>query len=360
MSCTVGLMSGTSFDGVDAVIFDSSSKTLIKSCFIAYSETFKAELNQISNTEFLSFDILARLNSQLTNYYIEATKKLLIYLPYNRSIDAIGAHGQTICHAPENPVAPFTHQLINGSLLATSLNLPVICDFRSNDIALGGQGAPLAPVFHEFLFNLDQNSVVINLGGIANISYLDLNDNIRGFDTGPANCLLDKWIFKMQDLDFDNKGQLAAQGIVIDELLNNLMLHPYLLKALPKSADKEDFSLSWLESLIKNRHYSIEDVQATLMSFTVTSIVNAIKKVMPDCQTLILCGGGIHNLYLLELLARKFETILSSDDLGYESDYIEAMMMAWLAGQRLNNIPIDLTTVTGSSRATHLGAIYLP
>lgn len=353
----IGLMSGTSFDGVDAVIFDVKQRRLVRQHFIQYSKQLKLDCEHCCQAENISFDFLASLTNQITEHYIEAVQGLLTDFKALEKVLVIGAHGQTVHHSPGHS-EPYTVQLINASRLATVFNKPVVCDFRSNDIALGGQGAPLAPVFHHFLFSLNEQTIILNLGGIANITYLDHNNQLRGFDTGPANCLMDAWSMLSVNKPFDEGGVQASKGRVLQDLLSRLLQHPFLSQPYPKSADKEIFSLGWLETLLSEFSYRAEDIQATLLELTSRTIIDALFKVKSNCNKLIVCGGGVHNSVLMERLAESVSTVITSDQLGYPADYIEAMMIAWLAVQRFEQIPLDFSTVTGASRPTLLGAIY--
>ena len=355
----MGLMSGTSFDGVDGVIFNTKTKQLYDHFFIAYNDALKIDCQNLASASSVAFDALASITARVSEHYLVVIKTLLSQSDKASLVSVIGVHGQTIKHSP-NGKYPYTQQLINASFLATRIGLPIVCDFRSNDVALGGQGAPLSPVFHHYLFNLTKEVVILNLGGIANISYLDKDKKLRGFDTGPANGLMDAWIFKQRSLAFDDKGEWAASGKIIPLLLEHLLSHSYFTQLLPKSLDKETFSLSWLMTLIDQKKDKAEDVQATLLAFTVQSLIKAIKQVALQCKTLIVCGGGGFNEHLLSQLSKSFVYVKRCEELGYGSQQVEAMMMAWLAHLRYKERSIDLTTVTGASRTATLGAVYLP
>lgn len=357
MKYVMGLMSGTSFDGVDGVVFDVNNKSICTHHFEPYTQKLKQACMALAVSQQINFDEINAVTFQVTSHYQHVIKTLLDNTSYNISV--IGVHGQTIKHVPHG-LMPYTVQLINASQIAVISNLPVAFDFRQKDMALGGQGAPLAPVFHQYLFNLNQHNVVLNLGGIANISYLDPEGMLRGFDTGPANALMDAWIFKHQGLPFDDKGQWASMGKVQSQLLAALMSHPYFSKPNPKSLDKETFSLAWLQQLLKETHFEIVDVQATLLSFTCHSIIHAIQHAKPHCREIIVCGGGAKNDYLLQLLSKQGFKVIPSNDLGYDDNKIEAMMMGWFAHKRLHQEPIDLTSVTGAKQPTIYGSLCLP
>lgn len=358
MGYILGMMSGTSFDGVDAVLYEPSTQHVLTSLFLPYSKQIKALGDVLIGQKGGSFEQLASFTHLVNKAYLEAATSLLQHLPSHVLVEAVGCHGQTISHSP-NSAMPYSYQLINGAALATQLHLPVVCDFRSADISLGGQGAPLAPVFHQALFKLSQTTVILNIGGIANITYLDSSGELRGFDSGPGNGLMDEWAGLQLGLRYDDRGQLAKQGKVIVKLLDRLLADPFFEKKPPKSLDKHYLSLAKLKHL-KLGTYAVADVQATFLMLTVHSIVNAIKDTCPACDRLIVCGGGVHNDALMGQLQNFFPQVLTSDAIGYPSDYLEAMLIAWLTKKRLNQEPVDLTTITGASRPAVLGALYLP
>jgi anhydro-N-acetylmuramic acid kinase len=355
----IGLMSGTSLDGVDAVIYDVNNHTLLASEFLAYSLELKKDCYALMQSEYVSFKQIAKLENDLAELYLLAVEKLKKKSALKAEIKAIGCHGQTIIHAIDN-VPPYSIQLGNSFLLASKSGLPVVSHFRQKDLVLGGQGAPLAPLFHRSLFQLTEEKVVVNIGGIANISYVDKEKNIRGFDTGPGNVLLDAWIKKNKNKAFDEGGSWALEGDISLDLLNALMDDSYFSYLGPKSLDKHYFSLDWLNNHMQIKSLAPQDIQATLAAFTIETIVVAIKKVAPLANTLIVCGGGARNQILMNGFEKQFEGVESSDALGYDSDYIEAMMVAWYADKCFNGEKIDLGTVTGSARSSVHGAIVYP
>ena len=361
VSAAIGLMSGTSLDGVDGVVFDARNKRLLEHVFVPYDAKLKTACRLASQSAMFSFAAIAELTAEITEHYCRALDLLLNKTPSEIELHVIGAHGQTIHHAP-NLRSPYSCQLLDGSVIASSYNKAVICDFRRNDMALGGQGAPLAPVFHRYLFNIEPSTVILNLGGIANITYLDHEFKIRGFDTGPANCLIDEWCQFSQNQPYDEDGQWASTGRLNENLLAALKQHPFFTQMLPKSADKEIFSREWLHTILQGYdEINACDVQRTLAQFTVDSVWEAIHQVNPTCCNLIVCGGGARNTFLMQLFNEKLDwDVVTCDQLGFPAEAIEAMMMAWLADLRIKEIKVDLTTVTGASRPSHLGAVYLP
>lgn len=354
MNYLIGLMSGTSFDGVDAVLVDAERLQVINQCLLPYSTLVIEACTTISQRQAVSFEQFIQLQQQITEHYSKAAKTVARQID-SASIIAVGAHGQTLYHQPTGDYR-YSWQWLNGSQLAFAVGAPVVCDFRNMDIAAGGQGAPLAPLFHHQLFDLSDSKVVLNLGGIANISFMDEAGDIRGFDTGPANCLLDAWCFAQTGERYDNDGQLAEKGKVSDVLLSKLLQHPFFAEPLPKSAEKMQFSLEWLSQCLDNE--SIVDVQATLLELTLITIQQAISDQVSHCKQLIVCGGGVHNKQLMTRLAQSYHTVITSDKLGIAADYVEAIMMAWLAKQRVAQTSLDLHSITNSHQPICLGALY--
>lgn len=357
----IGVMSGTSLDGIDIAlcsISDNEIKTLHAKEYSYESEIKKDVLNAILNPVTLEF--IGTLNHKLGTLYSNAINQFLDEFTIDsKEIRAIGLHGQTIWHSPNTPY-PFSMQLGDGSLVAKNTQIDVVNDFRSGDIANGGEGAPLTPAFHKALFNNhgdDNQSAVVNLGGIANITIL--SDEFIGYDVGVANILCDYWIEKHQNISFDKDGLWAREGKVNKELLEVLLSDPYFQKLPPKSTGREYFNTSWLENKLKQfPTLSAVDVQATLLEFTIIPIQQALQN--QNIKRLIVCGGGAHNGYLMEKLVQNLDGIhiLKSDDLGIDSTFLEAIAFAWLAYKRIHNEPIDLQKITGASRPTILGAIY--
>ena len=350
-------MSGTSLDGIDIAlcsITDNKIETLQTKEY-SYDNDIKQDvLTAISNP--ISLEFFGTLNHKLGVMYADAINQFLEDFTIDREdIKAIGLHGQTIWHSPNKP-HPFSMQIGDGSLVAKKTGIDVVNDFRSADMANGGQGAPIAPAFHQALFD-DNESAVLNLGGISNITIL--SDEYMGYDVGVANILSDYWINKHQNISFDKDGVWARSGKVNSELLELLLSDPYFEKLPPKSTGREYFNASWLEDKLKSfSNISAVDVQATLIEFTIIPIVDALKN--RKVKRLIVCGGGAHNGYLMGKLSQKLDGIkvLKSDELGVDSTFLEAIAFAWLAYKRVNNETIDLQKITGANKPTILGAIH--
>ena len=354
-------MSGTSLDGIDIALCEISEKGIqtLKAKEYSYDSEIKQDvLNAIENP--ISLETIGRLNHKLGIMYSKTLEKFLSEFEIKpKDITAIGLHGQTIWHSPNTPY-PFSMQLGDGALVAKSLQIDVVNDFRSGDVANGGQGAPLTPAFHQAIFDEksdDKQSAVLNLGGIANITIL--NDNFVGYDVGVANILSDYWIQKNQNKAFDTDGLWAREGKVNNELLQSLLSDPYFRQVAPKSTGREYFNSTWLENRLES-FPSIQavDVQATLLEFTIAPIIEALKE--QQIKQLIVCGGGAQNAYLMEKLSQKLANIqvIKSDDVGIDSTYLEAIAFAWLAYKRVNKQAIDLRTITGAKHPSILGAIH--
>ena len=350
-------MSGTSLDGIDialCAINDNNIQTL-RTKEYSYDAKIKEDvLNAISNS--VSLETIGTLHHKLALMYSNALQGFLSEFEIDpKDITAIGLHGQTIWHSPSTPY-PFSMQLGDGALVAKRVQIDVVNDFRSADIANGGQGAPLTPAFHKALFD-DKQTAVLNLGGISNITIL--SDNFIGYDVGVANILSDYWIQKNKNLPFDKDGSWTREGKVNSGLLQSLLSDPYFKQLPPKSTGREYFNATWLENRLE-LFPTIQDVdvQATLLEFTITPIVEALKE--QQVKRLIVCGGGAHNGYLMEKLSQKLDSVevIKSDDVGIDSTYLEAIAFAWLAYKRVNQQAIDLRTITGSCQPSILGAIH--
>ncbi len=353
----IGVMSGTSLDGIDIAlcsICENKIETLSAKEY-SYDTNIKEDvLNAIANK--VSLETIGTLHHRLAVMYAKALEEFLTEFHIDsKDIVAIGLHGQTLWHAPNIPY-PFSLQLGDGSLVAKRLQIDVVNDFRSGDIANGGQGAPLTPAFHKALFD-DKNTAVLNLGGIANITIL--SDDFIGFDVGVANILCDYWIGKHQNKLFDKDGVWASEGKVHKELLDLLLSDPYFKQLPPKSTGREYFNAAWLEKQLESfSTISAVDVQATLIEFTVQPIIEALKNY--KINRLIVCGGGAHNSFLMKKLSQNLDkvAVLKSDDIGINSTFLEAIAFAWLAYKRMNHQAIDLQTITGANKPSILGAIH--
>jgi anhydro-N-acetylmuramic acid kinase len=276
----------------------------------------------------------------------------------NSNIKAIGSHGQTVHHQP-NTSLPFSLQIGDPNVIAEKTGITTIADFRRRDMAAGGQGAPLAPAFHQAVFaNSGKNITVVNIGGIANITVLS-SSNIVAFDTGTGNTLMDYWIKKNLNQEYDKNGSWAKTGQVIPELLAQTKQAEYFAAPPPKSTGKEYFSAEWLEHhLSQFCYHKAEDVQATLCYLTSETINEAIAKYAPDTEQVLVCGGGAHNDYLMTLLENQRYTVSSTEAYGVNPDHVEAIAFAWLAKQTMNRLSGNLTQVTGAKTPVILGGIY--
>lgn len=364
----IGLMSGTSLDGVDAVLVDFVGPTpkIIQSAFTCFPETLRTELlslqtpngdNELARS-MLAANALADLYAQL----VQDLLKLARLRP--EQIRAIGAHGQTLRHQPE---LGYSVQLNAPARLAELTGISVIADFRSRDIAAGGEGAPLVPAFHAAMLHHEhKHRAVLNLGGMSNLSMLPARHSslpVFGFDCGPANILLDTWAQKHLGKSFDLDGQWAASGEVNADLLEWLLHEPYFSKAPPKSTGRDLFNLTWLEeqlALSTASALSHADVQATLLMLTVETVANALDQHMPNCQQVFVCGGGAHNTYLMQRLGRRLPHIQwqTTDEVGIPAQSMEALAFAWLAWRHIQRLPGSLPAVTGAKEARILGAYY--
>jgi len=359
-------MSGTSLDGVDIAIVDFTEypPQLIHCHTETYSQALQNKLREITQTELITIDNLCSLDIEVARFYAEVVNKTLIDQKIDaNSIRAIGCHGQTIRHSPHSdPV--YTLQIGDPNTLAARSGITTVADFRRLDMALGGQGAPLAPAFHQFLFRSQQTDrAIINIGGIANISYLpaDTNAPVIGFDTGPGNTLLDYWINKHQNIGYDHNGAWAANGRVIKKLLQTMLDNEaYFLQTLPKSTGTEYFNPNWLEAFIDS-DYDPVDVQATLVELTATTIMAGVNLLPSQPRHCFVCGGGAHNRQLMQRLADMLidSELASTKKIGMNPDFVEAVAFAWLAQERLNQRPGNLPSVTHADSKAILGGIYL-
>lgn len=370
----IGLMSGTSLDGVDGVLValpgksandfaddaqhDHSAMQLLASSHIPFSAKLKEQALALQQTGDNEIEREASLANQLAIVYAQCVTELRRQHPALQ-IQAIGVHGQTIRHRPE---LGFTRQTNNPALLAELTGIDVIADFRSRDIAAGGQGAPLVPAFHRAMFaKAGECRVVLNIGGISNISVLHADGRTTGFDTGPGNVLMDAWIQQHQGLAYDANGDWAAQGRSDQQLLASLCDEEFLRQAPPKSTGRDLFHLSWLQQKLQAfAHLSAIDVQATLCAFTARSITEAIRQFAPECAAVYVCGGGAYNASLMQALAQALQHVHwdTTETLGVEVHHVEALAFAWLAQRFVQREAGNLSDVTAARGARILGALY--
>ena len=357
MQLFIGIMSGTSLDGVDAalVTFENGACQLKNTQFLAYPTALKSELLALHSANQNELEASMLMGNKLAGLYADTVKQLLDKAKVHAAdISAIGCHGQTIRHRPE---LGFTLQIGNAALLAELTNITVVSDFRNRDIAAGGQGAPLAPAFHQALFaDSQKNRAIINIGGIANITYLAKNGEVLGFDSGPGNMLLDSWAKLKIGKDYDKDGAWAATGTVLQTLLSSMLTESYFTLPPPKSTGRDLFNDDWLKQHRLDPHLRPQDVARTL---TTQSIFDALCK-CGDVDEVYLCGGGAHNKLLVDSLQGLLNKtpVRSTKDLGVDVDWVEAVAFAWLAKQTLANKPSNLPAVTGAKGLRVLGAVY--
>ncbi len=358
----IGIMSGTSMDGVDAALVEIGEhhSKLISTHFLPYPADLKAGLLALQHPTENELETAAKIANQVSVLYAESVKQLLKKTALQASqIVAIGNHGQTIRHRPE---LGFTLQIGNHALLAELTGISVVADFRSRDVAAGGQGAPLVPAFHRAMFaDAQKNRAIINIGGIANITYIAKNGEILGFDSGPGNMLLDYWTSLRLGKPYDENGAWALTGVVLDSMLYDMLTEPYFALPPPKSTGRDLFNENWLKQHLLYPHLRSQDVARTLVALTAHTIFNAICNTCDYVDEVYLCGGGAHNSLLAHDLKTLFgEKVLvnKTDVLGIDADWVEAMCFAWLAKQTLEQKPANLPVVTGAKGLRILGAIY--
>lgn len=359
----VGLMSGTSMDAIDTALVEFESKAKLK-FYREYSidNSLRHQIRLINEKSDLGH--IADLDHELGHLFAKAVNDLLNEANVSADqVSAIGSHGQTVLHKPDG-----THktsiQIADPNIICAETGITTVADFRRMDMAHGGQGAPLASAFHQYQFQQDNKSIVIlNIGGIANITLLPADDsNVIGFDTGPGNGLLDDWMQQNKNEQYDKDSAWALSGKENNELLEQLLSDEYFSLAAPKSTGREYFNIDWL-----NRHLSKSDsvpepvdVQTTLLQLSVITICNAIKDVANDYNEVLLCGGGAYNPVFLESIQSLLPKmkISTTEDYGLTPDCIEAVTFAWLAKQRLENKPANIPGVTGANREVLLGGVY--
>ena len=358
----VGLMSGTSLDGVDGVLaaFPGPQPAAhLTAVHLGFPPALKEELMALQAAGANEIEREALAANQLATIYAECVRRLLATAGVQAGqVAAIGVHGQTIRH---RPALGYTRQTNNAALLAELTGIDVVADFRSRDVAAGGQGAPLVPAFHQAMFgSADQTRVVANIGGISNVSVLRPEGEASGFDTGPGNMLMDHWINAQRGLPYDENGAWAASGKVVGALLDSLLAEPYLQLPPPKSTGRDLFSANWLEAkLAAFRDLAPVDVQATLAAYTARTLAEAILAHAHDCASVHVCGGGAMNGNLMRLLQSMLGVpVDSTAALGVAPNHVEALAFAWLAMRFCERMPGNLPAVTGARGARILGALY--
>ncbi|MDN3638387.1 anhydro-N-acetylmuramic acid kinase [Simiduia curdlanivorans] len=360
----VGLMSGTSADGIDAalVTFENNKATLIGALNQPFSRALQTGIHNLADSATCSLEQLGALDAQLGLAFADCALALLKQheIPAHQ-VSAIGSHGQTVRHRPPSiDTNGFTLQIGDANLIAEKTGITTVADFRRRDMAAGGQGAPLAPAFHHWALQSERcNRVVVNIGGMSNLTWLPSTGSPNGYDLGPGNVLMDSWIQEHQAKPFDTDGSWAASGTLHLGLLTELLQHPFLSQAAPKSTGREAFNLTWLKRKLDTLpSVSQADVQATLCEFTARVISDACMA-LPG-QELYICGGGSKNDTLMHAIKRQLPSwqVETSNTAGIDAQWMEAMAFAWLARETLARRPGNLCSVTGAKRPAILGAVY--
>ncbi|OZN25591.1 anhydro-N-acetylmuramic acid kinase [Actinobacillus seminis] len=367
----IGVMSGTSLDGIDVALVNFAKNSprflpqLVAAEMQPMPQDLRRRLHELLRSGQTDLQQLGELDHRLGLLYAQSINQFLAKHQLNaEQIQAIGCHGQTIWHAPQGSY-PFTMQIGDANLIAAHTNITTVADFRRKDMAYGGQGAPLVPAFHRALFARDDRiTVVLNIGGISNITQLIPEMPVIGYDTGPGNALLDSWIEKQLGKPYDHDAQWAKTGKIHTALLSELLKEPYFEHPPPKSTGRELFNLTWLDK--KLQHFSTilpQDVQATLLEFTAQCNAQVLRQLGGQCElpkVLMVCGGGAKNPLLMQRLTRLLPEwhVATTSDFGLDADYVEAAAFAWLAYQRMYNLSGNLPSVTGAKRAVSLGVIY--
>ncbi|PTU74918.1 anhydro-N-acetylmuramic acid kinase [Pseudomonas mangrovi] len=360
MPLYIGVMSGTSLDGLDiALIRQDERPQLIDALCVPMPDELKTSLLALCAPGEDEIARSAVAEQHWATLVAEGIEALLHkqQLPAS-AIRAIGSHGQTIRHEPQRG---FTKQIGSPALLAELTGIDVVADFRSRDVAAGGQGAPLVPAFHEMLLADPQEpTALLNIGGFSNLTLLHPQSDVRGFDCGPGNVLLDAWIKRSKGEEFDHDGDWARSGVICEELLERLLSDPYFSISGPRSTGREHFNLGWLQDRLHGIGCADEDVQATLLEVTALSVSNALVTAQADTRRLYVCGGGAHN----KALMARIEALLpncdvdTTDALGISPDWMEAAAFAWLAHCCLERICANRPSVTGARGLRVLGAIH--
>lgn len=359
----IGLMSGTSLDGVDAVLADFSGDTprVLSNHYLPFTPALRAELLALNQAGANELERAALAANKLAQLYADVVHAALAGShTHSDAVRAIGCHGQTVRHRPD---LGFTLQLNNPALLAELSGINVVADFRTRDMAAGGQGAPLVPAFHAAVFaHPKKHRVVINIGGIANLTNLPLSGEITGFDCGPGNMLMDAWCARHTGKPFDDNGAWAASGTVIPALLATLLSDSFFAQTPPKSTGRDLFSLAWLDGQLRETNEPTQDIQATLLKLTVEGIRRAVREWCGSVDEVYVCGGGARNAALMNSLRHAFADdaipVALTDALGVLAEQVEALAFAWLAQQTIAGKPGNLPHVTGARHACVLGAIY--
>ena len=356
-------MSGTSADGIDVALvrFEPQCELVFGRTY-AWDASLRARLIALGQGgEATSLDELGALDTTLARVFADAALRAIQEAGLTPAdVRAIGSHGQTIRHRPDGKAA-FTWQMGDGNVIAERSGIPTVADFRRRDVAAGGHGAPLMPAFHAALLgSTEEDRAILNLGGIGNFTLLPKQGVVRGFDTGPANALLDAWCERHTGQTYDHDGAFAASGKVDEPLLARLLDDPWFALPPPKSTGREQFHLAWLESRLAGTSLSPAEVQATLLELSAATIADALQATRPDTVRVLACGGGVRNRHLMARIAARLPDarVESTAAHGLDPDYVEAMGFAWLARETLAGRPGNLPSVTGAKGLRVLGAVY--
>lgn len=362
----IGLMSGTSADAIDAALVDlQSTPELLAHHTLRLPSKTREQIHALSLPDNNEIDRMGALDVDLGRLFAQTSLELLAKTGIHASeISAIGSHGQTIRHRPPGSIeGTFTLQIGDPNLIAEMTGITTVADFRRRDMAAGGQGAPLVPAFHRAIFQAqDTNRAIVNIGGMANITWLPAQGQTLGFDTGPGNVLMDIWIAEHLGKSYDQDGVWASSGQISTPLLASLMATPYFTMPAPKSTGRESFNRTWLEKNLctLTSDPTAADVQATLLELTAITIANSVNALSQTSKEIFICGGGAYNTALMRRLKALLahDTLASTTALGVDPQWIEAMAFAWLAQQTINHRPGNLRAVTGAVREVILGGIY--
>ena len=362
----IGLMSGTSADAIDAVLVDLQlPPQLIALHSLPLSSSIQQQIHALSLPSTNEIDRMGFLDVELGKLFAQTSLELIAKSGISSAdVIAIGSHGQTIRHRPPGPSqGVFTLQIGDANTIAELTGITTVADFRRRDMAAGGQGAPLVPAFHQAIFHAsDKDRVIVNIGGMANISWLPAQGQTLGFDTGPGNVLMDIWALQHLGVPYDADGAWAAEGKIDKHLLQRLLSDPFFSLPAPKSTGRENFNWHWLTESLKNLESSptARNVQATLLELTAISIADSINNLSSSQKEIFVCGGGAYNLQLMQRIQMLSpnNTVATTAAIGIDPQWIEAMAFAWLAQQTMNHRPGNLCAVTGAKREVILGGVY--
>lgn len=362
----IGLMSGTSADAIDAALVNfHTTPQLIAHHTLPLPAQIRQQIHALSLPGDNEIDRLGSLDVDLGKLFAQASLELLAKAGIGAAqITAVGSHGQTIRHRPPgSPEGTFTLQIGDPNLIAELTEITTVADFRRRDIAAGGQGAPLVPAFHRAIFHSsEKDRVIVNIGGMANITWLPAQGPVLGFDTGPGNVLMDTWTAEHLGKSYDQDGAWAASGQVCATLLAELLTEPYFRMPAPKSTGRESFNRFWLEGYLRKLTTTLAptDIQATLLELTAITIANSTNNLSQAPKEIFVCGGGAYNTTLMQRLAQLMlqDSVASTAALGVDPQWIESMAFAWLAQQTINHQPGNLCEVTGAKREVILGGVY--